>query len=161
MFAPPQHTMLVAGPRIAFLFVSSALFVAEACTSAPAVLPMSAVDPEILAVASAGLAVVEAGREPVVVVAEQPSAEAQAISTVRRVVPPTSVPHAEGQALPAGYFRLEEIRISGGNALFVGRLGPVPEGGPGVLACGTGFSIPMRRQADGTWKTGSYTIHVC
>jgi hypothetical protein len=64
----------------------------------------------------------------------------------------------DGTGLPAGYLLLESVVVGKDTAEFRGRLGPIPEKG---IACGTGYTIPMTRSANGEWVITKFTLTVC
>jgi hypothetical protein len=118
---------------------------------------------DLEAVLSLGLQQVEHGTRVVVAIPPSldPSVEA-AVSKLRHVVRRADVPRSEEDELPTGYFVLETVRIAGDEAIFAGRLGPVPRRRPGLMIdnCGTGFRISMNRR-EGRWVVGPMEIEKC
>ena len=64
--------------------------------------------------------------------------------------------------LPAGYARLDMLRVSGDTADVRLWLGPIPRPQPGVasLSCGTGYTFKLQRQ-NGVWRIVSRGVAVC
>jgi hypothetical protein len=120
-------------------------------------------DGELARVARAGLAEVERGRSPVVVVLrkeDRPAARA-ALARLRKVIPLAQIPKVEGYSLPPGYFCLDELEVKGDTAVFRGQIGPVPAPGSEItMDCGTTLTIALRK-SEGKWIVDSVTIAMC
>ena len=71
-------------------------------------------------------------------------------------------PPAEG--LPEGYARVDRIEIEGDTAtvaLWYGPIPPPPPPGVVQLACGTGYTYALRRNANGQWEVKTFGVSVC
>jgi len=64
--------------------------------------------------------------------------------------------------LPAGYARLDTLKVTGDTADVRLWLGPIPKPQPGVLllSCGTGYTFRLQRQ-NGVWRILSRGVAVC
>ena len=88
------------------------------------------------------------GKLPVIVSKDVSEGLAAAIATERKVVAERAMP----AGVPAGYFLLTSMRMSGKTARVTGWLGPALRQPPALSAgCGTGFDIPSRRSNAG-WE---------
>lgn len=68
------------------------------------------------------------------------------------------------ESLPGGYARLDRIEINADKATVTLWYGPIPKPQPGVmmLACGTGYTFQLQRDANGEWQvTGPPGVAVC
>lgn len=69
---------------------------------------------------------------------------------------------APRQKLPEGYARLDSVHVNGDNANVRVWLGPIPEPSSGIqLACGTGYTFQLVRDASGVWKIVGRGVIVC
>ena len=105
--------------------------------------------PEMKAILEAVLPRIENGK-PLTLIA--PAALADVASSVRKTIEINSAGEI-AKSLPAGYGRLDYIRIDGDKAQARIWTGPVPKTPPGMvsLACGEGWTFTLQKNADGKW----------
>jgi type I phosphodiesterase/nucleotide pyrophosphatase len=80
---------------------------------------------------------------------------------VRKVIKFDAQP---AETLPAGYARLDNVEINGDTAnvtLWYGPIPPPPPPGVIVMACGTGHTYQLKRDANGTWRVVGQGVIVC
>ena len=76
----------------------------------------------------------------------------------------TAFAEMPAEGLPAGYARLEKAEINGDTAtvaLWYGPIPPPPPPGVVQLACGSGYTYQLQRDASGEWQVKSFGITVC
>lgn len=155
----------VAAPRPAGVSKAFRLQILLALSAAACISTSSPVRRADLArVAQLGLQEVERGRSPVIVVLrnENRPRVRSTIERFRRVIPAAAIPPVDGFTLPPGYFYLDRLEVEGDAAVFRGQIGPIPAPRPGVLldACGTTFTIRLRRTS-GNWIIDETDLMVC
>jgi hypothetical protein len=86
----------------------------------------------------------------------------KALANFRKVISPAQVPQSVGYTLPAGYFLLQTFRITEGEALFEGQLGPVTTSlaAVNIPDCGKIYSVPFFLYGD-DWVGRSYKVTDC
>jgi hypothetical protein len=62
--------------------------------------------------------------------------------------------------LPNKVLRIDEVIIDGERATVKAWRGPVPRPLPGLLGCGTGFTVEFTL-VDGIWKSGTILVTAC
>jgi hypothetical protein len=119
---------------------------------------------ERVAIVRAGLSVVERGMPGLFVIPDRADrATRDVLCELRRCIARASVRSSDLHLVPRGYFVFEELQITGNDALFSGTVGPIERPVPGRLLndCGTGFAVPLHRDASGQWVAGRYSVTVC
>jgi hypothetical protein len=86
-----------------------------------------------------------------------PEARSSAKS-LRKTIEQSEIVPSGGNDLPAGYFALKSVTISGSSAHVIGTSGPIPS--KATLACGSSYDISFSR-IDGHWQQGEMTVMVC
>jgi hypothetical protein len=128
--------------------------------------PMSAQDEQrLLAVVDAAREKVEFHNGRVKVFVIGPAIDEAAGAVLKRAlgaITQDQLPPDAAFKLPAGYFLLKSLRVSGDTATVSGTLGPVPAPREGVvlLACGTTFNIDVSKTPEG-WVARVSSLIVC
>jgi len=109
---------------------------------------------------------VEFHRSPIEVLVIGPSIDDSTTSVLKHLrqgILLSDVPISTDLILPARYFLLKSLQLTGDTGTLVGTLGPLPAQRPGgvpLLACGTTFNIDLDRST-GKWQAKVSGITVC
>ena len=74
-----------------------------------------------------------------------------------------TVPETQSESLPAGYARLDQLKVHGDTASVTIWYGPIRKAAKGMVSfdCGTGRSLELHRSANGEWQVTSRGVSQC